>query len=224
MKEKMKRMKTSIVWTMPREEFLKIVEEANGSCKVVLRGMGLKEAGGNYRTLRARFEQEGLDWDLMIKNANVKRLKEVNNGRKFKAEDVFVENSNYFRGGIKRRIIEERLLEEKCSKCGQGSEWDGEKLVLVLDHINGIKNDNRIENLRLLCPNCNSQTETFSGRNATHKRKKECVCKICGKKIGAYSKTCQGCRGRAHRRVERPELEVVRREVELSGWEATGRK
>ena len=53
--------------------------------------------------------------------------------------------------------------EYKCEICGI-SEWQGKELSLQLDHINGINNDNRIENLRLLCPNCHSQTETFSGR------------------------------------------------------------
>jgi 5-methylcytosine-specific restriction endonuclease McrA len=50
--------------------------------------------------------------------------------------------------------------------CGQQPMWNGKQLVLILDHINGINNDNRLENLRLLCPNCNSQTPTFAGRNA----------------------------------------------------------
>jgi hypothetical protein len=56
------------------------------------------------------------------------------------------------------------LLEFSCSECGLDS-WLGKSLVLELDHINGIRSDNRLENLRLLCPNCHSQTETFRGRN-----------------------------------------------------------
>jgi 5-methylcytosine-specific restriction endonuclease McrA len=63
---------------------------------------------------------------------------------------------------LKRRLISESLLENKCSiqECGL-TEWCGRPIVLVLDHINGVNNDNRLENLRFLCPNCNSQQDTF---------------------------------------------------------------
>jgi predicted nucleic acid-binding Zn ribbon protein len=76
---------------------------------------------------------------------------------------VFIENSSVKRSLVKKRYL--KLVSNECSICGQLPEWCNKKLVLVLDHINGINDDNRISNLRLLCPNCNSQTETFSGRN-----------------------------------------------------------
>lgn len=69
------------------------------------------------------------------------------------------------RGNVKNRVIKEGWIINECALCGQQPEWQGKKLVMVLDHINGKNKDNRLENLRLLCPNCNSQTETFSGRN-----------------------------------------------------------
>lgn len=71
------------------------------------------------------------------------------------------------RGSVRRRIIKENLLPYKCSSCGL-KEWRGESLSLVLDHINGMANDHRIENLRWMCPNCDSQLPTFAGRNAKH--------------------------------------------------------
>jgi len=52
-----------------------------------------------------------------------------------------------------------------CSECGQTSEWHGKKLQLHLDHADGHRTNNKIENLRLMCPNCHSQTETYAGRN-----------------------------------------------------------
>lgn len=64
----------------------------------------------------------------------------------------------------KRRLFREGVLVERCI-CGQGPTWHGQRLVLQLDHINGDRTDNRLENLRILCPNCHSQTLTFTGRN-----------------------------------------------------------
>jgi ribosomal protein S27AE len=55
---------------------------------------------------------------------------------------------------LKDKLYKAGLKERKCEKCGQGEIWNGAKMSLILDHINGISNDNRIENLRILCPNC----------------------------------------------------------------------
>lgn len=81
-------------------------------------------------------------------------------------EDILVEHSTYSSThNLKRRLIRAGLLEEKCVWCGLTDTWNGKMLVLQLDHINGISNDHRLENLRLLCPNCHSQTETYCARN-----------------------------------------------------------
>jgi len=73
---------------------------------------------------------------------------------------IFCENSNVHRGSLKKIIIINKLIEYKCIKCENSGIWEGKKLFLQLDHINGIRNDNRIENLRILCPNCNASLET----------------------------------------------------------------
>ena len=65
---------------------------------------------------------------------------------------------------LNKRLIREGMLEEKCGVCGI-SEWMGAPLKLQLDHINGEGSDHRFENLRLLCPNCHSQTDTWCGQN-----------------------------------------------------------
>ncbi|AZU97282.1 HNH endonuclease [Streptomyces phage Phredrick] len=67
-------------------------------------------------------------------------------------------------GNIKTYIRKHKLIEEVCIMCGNDGTWQGKKLVLQLDHINGNPGDNRIENLRWLCPNCHSQTPTFTNR------------------------------------------------------------
>ena len=66
---------------------------------------------------------------------------------------------------LKLRLIGAGLLKENCDRCGL-TEWLGEKLSLAMHHLNGINNDNRLANLQLLCPNCHSQTSSYSGRNA----------------------------------------------------------
>jgi len=78
---------------------------------------------------------------------------------------VLVQGSTYDVPLLKRRLVEEGLLAPRCASCGLGETWEGAPLVLHLDHINGDRTDNRLENLRFLCPNCHSQTETYCGRN-----------------------------------------------------------
>ena len=78
-------------------------------------------------------------------------------------EDLLVSDQKEGHGGrVKRRLIKEGLLEDCCSTCKLGPEWNGDYLTLQLDHINGNPRDWRLGNLRVLCPNCHTQTETFS--------------------------------------------------------------
>ena len=79
-------------------------------------------------------------------------------------EEVFKEESHYSNEMVKQRIVSQGMLEYRCIKCGI-DKWQGETIVLDLDHINGDNLDNRLENLRFLCPNCHSQTDTYKGRN-----------------------------------------------------------
>lgn len=95
--------------------------------------------------------------------------------------------------------------------CGLGNNWNGKPLVLILDHINGIYNDNRIENLRLLCPNCNSQTDTFAGRNC--KKAQKYYCPDCGKEKLKTSKRCYKCAVRENYNSKRPTKEELQREM-----------
>jgi len=66
---------------------------------------------------------------------------------------------------LKTRLIEEGYLEDRCGKCGSLPEWNGEPLNLQLDHIDGNRRNNLLSNLRIVCPNCHSQTPTYAARN-----------------------------------------------------------
>lgn len=88
---------------------------------------------------------------------------------KYPLDKVLVENSTYARQHIKRRILQNDLIEYKCSCCGIGPIWNNKPMVLILDHINGINNDNRLENLRFVCSNCDSQLATYKSKNKKNK-------------------------------------------------------
>lgn len=104
-------------------------------------------------------------------------------------EEILVENSSYKSQDLKRRLITAGLKEDICEICGQHNVWNGKPLVLQLDHINGNHYDNRLENLRVVCPNCHTQTDTFANR----KNKKTNYCIDCGKEISTKSTRCQSC-------------------------------
>lgn len=84
---------------------------------------------------------------------------------KFRLEDILDgKHPQYQTNKLKKRLINEGVFENVCLQCGI-SVWNGQELILHLDHINGMPNDHRLENLRLLCPNCHSQTHTWCGKN-----------------------------------------------------------
>lgn len=78
---------------------------------------------------------------------------------------VFSENSTYPRHSLKSRIREKGLLEYRCSICGIDAIWNNKPMPLILDHINGVNNDNRLENLRFVCSNCDTQLPTYKSKN-----------------------------------------------------------
>jgi len=91
--------------------------------------------------------------------------------RKIHNQDVFIKDSSHPRHRVKERIMMEGLLPYTCCICKIEPLWQSKPLTLVLDHINGVNNDNRLQNLRFLCPNCNSQTKTFSLGHRRMKKK-----------------------------------------------------
>lgn len=131
----------------------------NSKCKSdVLKHLGASLSTSNYQTLDKKIKEYNIDDSHLIYDYS-RGNKWV---KKYKNNDIFCENSKMSTKNIKIRIIKDSLIEYKCSECEIIDEWNGKKIVLQLDHINGNNTDNRIENLRFLCPNCHSQTKTFS--------------------------------------------------------------
>ena len=98
-----------------------------------------------------------------LKGTKVERNKSWD--ERYPIEEVFIENSTYARNCLKKRILSNNLIEYICACCGLGPEWNGKPMTLILDHINGINNDNRLENLRFVCSNCDCQLDTYKSRN-----------------------------------------------------------
>jgi hypothetical protein len=160
-----------------RELLLPIVEQSITMADVI-RQLHLRLTGGNYRMISARIRLSGISTDhfkgsLWAKgetaetNPYIRRMQEKHT---YPNEIVFIENSPLV-GGPK---LTKRLIalgwEYKCVHCGI-NEWNGKPLSLHLDHINGIRNDNRFDNLRFLCPNCHQQTETWGNKRNNNGRR-----------------------------------------------------
>ena len=148
---------------------------------------------------------------------------------------VLVENSRYDRGKLKARLYAESLKERVCELCGQGELWNGRPISLILDHVNGVADDNRLDNLRIVCPNCNATLETHCGRNA-HAPHREVECAGCGRAFRPrrsgqrYCSRYCGTRARQAgprltiRRAERPRYFDLVAMIEAEGYAAVGRR
>lgn len=159
----MTRLKSSILWTLSKDECKKLIDSFN-TFSAILKHLNLCPAGGNLKTLRKVFDQYSLNYTKFSTGLDHNKGKSFTNPI-INDTDLFTNNSIYSRKTVKHRILSKKLIPYKCEQCGQEPSWNGKELVLVLDHINGISNDNRLENLRFLCPNCNAQQETFCGKH-----------------------------------------------------------
>ena len=107
-------------------------------------------------------------------------------------ENIFIENSTANQSTLRKWYIKGNYSPYICSICGQQPFWNGKEMTLILDHINGENHDDRLENLRWVCPNCNQQLPTTGGRNQK-KRKKHYYCVDCGKEISRGCIRCKRC-------------------------------
>lgn len=179
------RKKRSVIYGPTTEEFQKIVKAYDSLAKILeYFGVGT----GNYKTLKTRLASENIDYShiKMGLDSNKYRTRPA----KKHISEYLKENIKVSCQQLKRRLIKESIFEDKCVVCGQGSEWNGKDLVLQLDHINGDHDDNRLDNLRIICPNCHTQTPTFSGRKGKVNNHR---CEKCNRKISPNASKCQRC-------------------------------
>lgn len=142
--------------TLSNDEFTELVKSCRSRTEIFLK-LRMRKSGRTFEILNERLKKDEID------TSHFQRGCQSGNNRKCLDSDVYCENSTY--RSLRFRVLKDNFMEYKCKSCGLGDRWNNQKLVLHLDHINGDRYDNRKENLRWLCPNCHTQTPTFSGRN-----------------------------------------------------------
>ena len=221
-------------WPPPfSEEHLRAAIAQSLTWAATLRALGYEVKGANYRTVQRWARIWGIPTDhfdpsVARRSANAARVKPL--------VEVMVEDSTYPRGQLKRRLYAAGLKQRVCEMCGQGELWNGQRMSLVLDHINGVSNDHRLENLQIVCANCAATLATHCGRNVPRER----ICPGCGNTFEPRhirhrycSQKCVGAangerlRGVPHpeiRKVERPSYGQLKEDVRKMSMLAVGRK
>jgi ribosomal protein S27AE len=204
----------------------------------VLRHLQYRSAGGNWLTLK----KYAYRWDIPTAHFDPDAVRaEALRGATIPRplEEVLVEGSGYSRRHLKLRLFAEGLKEKFCELCGQGEVWRGRRMALILDHINGVPNDNRLENLRIVCPNCAATFDTHCARKNRQRRVAR-ACRRCGAEFLPRHRTQRYCSrkcGSRYRRtrlsgiprpetrkVERPPYDQLLRDIEETSYLAVGRK
>lgn len=198
------------------EEFKEVIKNSK-SITDVCRGLNIGTKGSNHKTIVRYIEF--FSADISHFKSKEEQLKELHFTNKFSLQDILVQNSSYTNNfNLKKRLLSGGLLKNKCQSCNLEGFWNGKNLNMQLDHINGINNDNRIENLRMLCPNCHSQTDTFcgkqKGKNSILKKQREINGGRTDKEISS---------NKNKRKVERPTEEVLVKLIKEHGFSGTGK-
>jgi hypothetical protein len=199
-----------------------------------LRRLGYCPTGGNPRTLK----KWALRWGISTSHFNSGAASTAGLRRRPKValQEILVQGSTYSRGHLKDRLYEEGLKQPVCECCGQEEIWQGRRMSMILDHINGVRDDNRLENLRIVCPNCAATLDTHCGRKHPL-RLRDRRCERCGATFQPKyrdhrycSRVCgtrwdrRGTDRPGARRAARPPYEQLLEEIECLGYTGVGRK
>ncbi len=225
-----------------REE-AKAAIAASKSWAESLRRLGLCTTGGGWRILKKYVEI----WEISTAHFDPEAARLENLRRRQRPlAQVLVEESTYPRKDVKRRLLAEGLKEPRCELCGQDEIWRGRPMSMILDHINGVRADHRLENLRMICPNCAATLDTHCGRRNRIKRarrrcrrcretfvpayaKQQYCSRTCGVRwdrsaVGSTRAGLRGVPSPSARKVERPPFEQLIEEIEATSYLAVGRK
>jgi len=134
----------------------------------VLRKAGRSQGGGTQKSLKNKIEEYNIDishftgqrWQYSPNQIDNHEQREI-----YDIDDIFIKDSKITQKVLRGYIARHNILEYKCQNCGCDGTWQNKTIALEVDHINGDSSDNRIENLRYLCPNCHALTKTYRGRN-----------------------------------------------------------
>ena len=152
------------------KEWLEELCKDSYSYAEVLRKAGRAQGGGAQATLRKKIKEFGIDishfkgqrWSKGLTKEDTSSIKSK---EKYTIEEVFTKNSPVAQKVMRGYVERHHLLEYKCVNCGCDGHWQGGKISLEIDHIDGDNTNNELSNLRYLCPNCHALTETYRGKN-----------------------------------------------------------
>jgi hypothetical protein len=212
--------------SLPREKGIEIMKKSKNISEFLV-SIEERPGGSGYKRFYSYCEKYKIKYEQYFTHEQIKKPN-INK----KLEEILVENSTYLStNNLKKRILKEGVLENKCVSCGNNGTWNGKTLALHLDHINGNHTDNRLENLRILCPNCHAQTETYCGKNVKQENKPiakpvKQLCSVCNvKEIWKTSKKCKECNSLEKRKVvDRPSKDDLLEQLKTSNYVQLGKK
>lgn len=150
------------IYKLTDEQFVELLKKSSTISEVLFKlGYTIKGNSWGFSKVRQRMADLNIDQSIFKGKQCVLQNKAH---REINQANILKKNCKHVRSVLRRYVIKNQLIPYKCAICGC-VEWQGKTLSLELDHINGINNDNRLENLRFLCPNCHSQTTTYGSRN-----------------------------------------------------------